>query len=151
MSRQPITLPAIRPVARLDEEQPEAEVVVGLRESSIVTLAAQRMLTADQVDAAWRFRRAWEDLADMRRPSRLFERVDYSRSFMSQAWLEREDKARQEIDCCRQLLGAHGFDLIVKVCAEGHHIRDLYPTRRERDTAADILRVHLSSLADMWR
>jgi hypothetical protein len=148
MSR--ITLPILT-IMRGDE-QAEPEVVVNLREeSSIDTLAAQRMLSADQVDAAWHFRRAWEAAADLRRPSRLFERVDYSRAFMSQECIEREDEARQELARCRQLLGAHGFDLVVSVCAEGHHIRDLYATRRERDTASDILRVHLTSLAAMWR
>lgn len=123
--------------------------VVSLRESSIVTLASHGVLDADQVAAAWRFRKAWEVLADLRRPSRLFERVDCA--FRSEARIECEDEARRELAHCRQLLGAHGFDLLVKVCAEGWHIRDLYSTRRERDTATDLLRIHLDSLVELTR
>jgi len=39
----------------------------------------------------------------------------------------------------------------VSICAEGHAIGDLYSTRRQRDSASDILRVHLDELVALWR
>ena len=105
------------------------------------------MLDADQVAAAWRFGKAWELFVRLRRPSQLSERIDGSRQ--PDVRFEREDEARRELKRCRDIVGEHGFDLLVKVCAEGYHIRDLYPTRRERDTMSDLRRIHLESIKEI--
>lgn len=146
MSR-PVTLPVVFPAAVDVDEQPGE--VVGLRDSSIVTLAAHGLLDADQVAAAWRFRRTWEDYAELEQPALRFERIDQSGDGLAR--IERQHKARCEMKRCRRLLGQHGFMLVTRICGEGWHIRDLCATRRERDTAADVLRIHLASLAAMWR
>lgn len=137
---------ALRPES--DSNPRVIEAIVSLRDSSVVTMATHGVLDADQVAAAWRLRKAWEVLVGLRRPTHLFERIDGCGIARRS---EREEEARGELRRCRELLGAHGFDLLVKVCAEGYHIRDLYPTRRERDTATDLLRIHLTSLAGLMR
>lgn len=124
-------------------EKREVAPVVSLRESSIITLASHGLLDADQVAAAMRFRAAWEAYANLHRSGRSLERVDGGRRVAE----PRGNEASRMLKRYRALLGAHGFDLLIRVCGEGHHIRDLYQTRRERDTATDILRIHLSALA----
>lgn len=132
-----------------DSNPRRISVIVNLRESSVVTLAAYGTLDADQIAAAFRFRNEWEALVNLRRPSALFERVDGMGSGL--AGVERGNAAHQQLKRARVLLGEHGFALLTKVCGEGYHVRDLYQTRRERDTATDILRIHLDALATMWR
>jgi hypothetical protein len=44
----------------------------------------------------------------------------------------------------------HGYELVSRICGEGFHVRDIRPTRRERDTATDMLKVYLTGLARMW-
>lgn len=134
----------------LSPGQPQrVAVVVNLRESSVVTLAASGVLSADQVAAAFRFRNEWETLASLRRPTALFERVDSKGDGLART--ERHNSAHQQLKRARLLLGEHGFMLLTKICGEGYHVRDLYAARRDRDTATDILRIHLSALAAMWR
>ncbi len=118
--------------------------VVQIRESSIVSLATHGLLDAGQVSAAMQFREAWQLVAIAANPRRQFERVDGGRH---PARTEAEIEARAALKRVRFITGEHGFGLLVKVCGEGFHIRDLYPTRRERDTATDVLRIHLSALA----
>jgi hypothetical protein len=124
-------------------ENKESAPVVSLRESSIITLASHGLLDADQVAAAMRFRAAWESYANLHRSGRMLERIDGGRQITE----PRGNEASRTLKRYRALLGAHGFDLLIRVCGEGHHIRDLYQTRRERDTATDVLRIHLSALA----
>jgi hypothetical protein len=125
------------------------DVVVNLRESSIVSLAAHGVLDADQVTAGFRFRRRWEEISRIHHPAHLFERIDPGRA--ASMMLDREDEARRELTACRYLVGLHGFELLTKICGEGYHIRDLYPSRRERDTATDLLKIHLTAIAGLWR
>ena len=146
MDMSKVTLPVVFPIARLEEQPGD---VVELRESSIITLAAHGMLDADQVAAAWRFRKAWEEFASLDQPIYRFERIDHSGDELARR--ERARAAHREMKRARKLLGQHGFALVARICGEGWHIRDLYATRRERDTAADLLRIHLDSLAAMWR
>lgn len=130
---------------RIAEERatrPAAEVVA-IRESSIVTLAAHGVLDAAQVSAAMRFRDHWERYASLHRSGQIIERVDHGRRPPGTG---REDAAR-ELKRIRQIVGQHAFELLIRVCGEGHHVRDLYQARRDRDTATDILRINLTLLA----
>jgi hypothetical protein len=123
--------------------------VIRLREWSVTTLAAHGALDDEQVTAAQRFCASWEAVHGMRTSyPALTERVDSSRRASSFA--ETSLTAAQDLRHARILLGEHGYALVGKVCGDGYHIRDLYRTRRERDFAADLLKVHLTALAKMW-
>lgn len=126
------------------------DAVVSLRESSIITMAQHGVLTGDQVAAAWRFRKAFETLNQTKGatvdPDQL---IRATRAVSSLA--ERRLSAAFDLRLARRLLGAHGYNLVRLVCGEGFHIRDLFKTRRERDTATDLIRIHLDALASLWR
>ena len=125
------------------------EAVVNLREWSVASLAAHGVLDADQVAAAFRFRNAWETVQAARQASIGFsEWIDAG--CPSIALSERRLAAAGTLRQCRRLLGAHGYELVSRICGEGFHIRDLYPTRRARDTATDMLKTHLTELARIW-
>ena len=145
MKRAVISLaPIFRPEV---EPEPVAEVVA-LRQSSVISLAAHGMLNADQVSAAFVLRNLWEAHEALRRRESPLERIDDRRRAPD---VEKLCEARRELRRARALLGRHGYDLVVKVCAEGWHVRDFLRSRRARDTATDMLRVHLTALAEMWQ
>lgn len=124
--------------------------VVPLRESSVLSLARTGSLSSRQVDAAFRVanlvRAAAADAGH-----RFAEYVDGGEAV---PLAERATDAMRELRRVRQLLGKHGYVLVVSICADGRSLVDGemgYATRRQRDTAADVLRLHLSELADLWR
>ena len=124
--------------------------VIRLREWSVTTLAAHGALDDEQVTAARRFCSAWETVQAVRPASIDFgERIDRGRN--PPTFAERRLKAAADLRHARILLGEHGYGLVGRICGDGYHIRDLYRTRRERDTASDMLKTHLTSLAAMWR
>jgi hypothetical protein len=123
-----------------------AQKIVSLREWSVRTLP----LSDEQKSAAERFCRSWETVHHVRTNATSFgERVDNGKR--QSPFSERSLTAAQDLRHSRILLGEHGYALVGKVCGDGFHVRDLYRTRRERDTAADMLKVYLTSLAQMWR
>lgn len=123
-------------------------VTVSLRESSIVSLAARKMLDADQVAAAWRFQRAFEIVSAIR-PAVLDP--DGIRGGSGDGTSDKQINAATDLRRARDVLGLHGYYLVSRICGEGYHVRDLYRTRRQRDLAADLLRIHLTELATEWR
>lgn len=124
-------------------------VVVSLRDSSIVTLAAHGVIDANQVEAAWRFRKAWETVQAPGTVSAGFQEwVDTTCRPAELA--ERRLAAAGDLRNARRILGNHGYMLVSKVCGEGWHIRDLYHKRGERDAMTLMLRIHLASLARIW-
>jgi hypothetical protein len=128
----------------------QVTAVVNLRESSVSTLAAHGILDLAQVQAAIRFRHAWETVGGIGSSSAAFgERVDMSRRPTGIA--ERRLQAAADLRFCRQLLGAHGYMLVGRICGDGEHIRDICRTRRQRDTAHDMLKIHLAALAASWK
>jgi hypothetical protein len=127
----------------------QVEAVVNLREWSVASLAAHGVLDADQVAAAFRFRNAWETVKGARQASFGFsEWIDAG--CRPPGLSERRLAAAGHLRQSRRLLGAHGYHLVSRICGEGFHVRDLYPTRRARDTATDLLRIHLTALAQLW-
>lgn len=121
--------------------------VVALRESSIISLARVGALDTRQVDAAFRLANLVR-ATDAEAGRHLGEYIDGGHA---DPLAERVTDAIRELRNVRQLLGRHGYRLVVSVCAEGQGLVDLYATRRQRDTAADILRVHLDELAELWK
>jgi hypothetical protein len=128
--------------------EPEG-TVVQLRDSSIVTLAAHGLLDADQVAAAFRFRKAWETVKRMRPAAIGFDEW-VAGGCRPPGFAEKQLAAAADLRTCRRLVGRHGYELLSRICGDGFHVRDLYSTRRERDTAIDMLRIHLTSLAQIW-
>ena len=128
----------------------EGAPVAGLRESSIVSLASHGVLDADQVSAAWRFRRLWEAAQQIHLANaHALERIDLI-GHAADAGSEKRPDACTELERCRVALGVHGYRLVVQTCGYGYHIRDLYGARRDRDTASDMLRQYLSLLGELW-
>jgi hypothetical protein len=126
------------------------EAVVNLRESSVITLAAHGVLNAAQVAAAFRFRNSWDAVQAARPASIGFEDwVQVGRPPVTFA--EHQLAAAGDLRSCRDKIGEHGYVLLATVCGKGYHIRDMFRTRRERDTMTDLLRLHLDALAAMWR
>ena len=132
-----------------NETNPRTIEVVSLRESSIVTLAAHGVLDADQVAAAFRFRHAWETVQRLR-PAALGFDEWIGGGCRPAGFAEVQMVAAADLRLARRLLGAHGYELVARICGDGFHIRDIRPTRRERDTATDMLKVHLTGLARLW-
>lgn len=130
-------------------ERPDGEIV-SLRESSVTTLGRLGLLDGRQVDAAFRFRNLWQALDDdPRRHASPSERVG-GKGMHRAGKGERLVEARRTLRRVRPLLGVRGFDLVARICGDGYHIRDLFQSRRERDTATDNLRTHLSDLAAIF-
>lgn len=135
--------------------QPEGEAnaryidaVVSLRENSIISLAAHGALDGNQVAAAWHFRKAFETVRNIGGAS-MEEMTRGTRRPNGLA--EKKLAAAFDLKVARRYLGAHGYSLVATICGEGFHIRDVYKSRRERDTACDLLRIHLTGLCDIWR
>ena len=55
-----------------------------------------------------------------------------------------------ELNRCRALVGARGYQVLQLVCAEGRALAEITPHKRERLTMADDLRADLDDLAAMW-
>lgn len=125
---------------------PPVADVANLRESSVVVLASRGILDADQVAAAWRFERAWKVVSAFRPVA-----VEIGTMKIRGSHTERQLLAAMELRLCRRLLGVYGFKLVAAVCGNGYAIPDLFPKRRDRDTATDMLRVHLTELSELWR
>lgn len=128
----------------------DLEVVALRRQSSVVTLAAHGVLDADQVAAAFRFRNAFEIHVDAKRESIGFNEWQ-SPGKPSRTLVESRLVAEGLLLQARDLLGSHGYMLVGKVCGEGFHLHDMYSTQRQRNTMVDMLKLHLRSLAELWK
>ena len=81
--------------------------------------------------------------------------IDYTREHVDggparEPITERQVTAGKEVNRVRNKIGAHGFELVTMIAGRRQSLHDLYSTRRERDTASDMLRVYLSQMAEMW-
>ena len=130
--------------------EPDEPSVVGLRESSIVSLAAHGGLDIIQVGAAWHFRRLWEEANQIHHDRATYlEKIDLV-GHINETGRDHRPDALDELERCRVMLGVHGYRLVLQVCGCGYHIRDLYAARRDRDTAIDMLKLHLTMLGRLW-
>lgn len=124
--------------------------VINIRESGIATLAAKGKLDAAQVCAADKVRQLWETMGGAGAGA-----IDYSREHVDggpsrEPITQRQVSAGKEVARIRNLVGKHGFELVIMIAGRGLSLHEVYTTRRERDTAADMLRVYLTQLAEMW-
>lgn len=139
-NRSPITLAPVL-------SAPAPAPVIPLRESSVISMARVGALDGLQVESAFRLANLVR-AANAEAGRQFHEFVDGSRG---EPLAEKATEAMKELRRVRTLLGRHGYALAVSVCAEGHALTDLYATRRQRDTAADLLRIQLDELARLWR
>lgn len=124
--------------------------VVNTRESAIVMLASRDSLDAAQVKAADRFRRLWETLGGKGASSIDPGRIVGDGGKMRDPINERQINAGKELARCRTLLGVRGYRLVSLVAGEGHSLSEIAAGKRERLTAADMLRWCLDDLAGLW-
>lgn len=110
------------------------------RRSAIATLAAAGMLSADQIEAAWRLAALWHDLTAQR------SAADLLLGSESRPASDRALAAKQRLQNIRGETGSYGFELLQRVAIEGFALGDLFEGRRARDTHADLLRVHLTEV-----
>lgn len=127
---------------------PDAELV-SLREDSVTVLARIGAIDADQIEAALRFRNALETVVEAKAESIGFREYQ-SPGKKAQEIVERRAVAKRELQEARNLLGAYMYALVGRVAGEGYAIRDLFRTRRERDTHHDMLKIGLQQLSALW-
>ncbi|MQV11224.1 DUF6456 domain-containing protein [Sinorhizobium meliloti] len=126
--------------------------VVNVRESAVTTMASRGVLDAAQVAAADRFRGLFEAMGGKGAGA-----IDYSREHVDggksrEPITEGQMNAGQELARCRDLLGARLYGLVCAVAGEGRALHEVVGKgKRERLTAADMLRMGLDDLATMWR
>ena len=121
--------------------------VVTLRESTVATLASQGLIDSAQAQAANRFKRLWEIDQTVKYASPATERVSGGGSA---SFAEIQANARADLARAKVLLGVHGYRLVSMICGQGFAVRDMLETRRARDTAIDMLKIHLDQLAELW-
>jgi hypothetical protein len=123
--------------------------IINTRESAITTLATRGKLDAAQVAAATRFRALWEAMggkgASAIDPTRI--RVDGGKA--ADPISEKQIAAGKELARVRVLFGLRGYRLVSLVCGQGHALTEIAPGKRERLTAADMLRMSLDDLAGL--
>lgn len=127
----------------------KVQMPVNVRESAIATLAHKGAINPAQAAAADRFRAYWEATGSGARA------IDFTREAVDggrgpQDITDRQMSAGLELKACRALLGEHGYNLVRMCAGERMSFHDFCTTRRERETAADMLRIHLTSLAERW-
>lgn len=151
LSSQSVDNPDWRPEREGERAFPrKVAMAVNIRESSIATLAHKELIDPAQTAAADKFRRFFEmaggsgaGAMDMTK-----DVVDGGRG--PQDIKDSVVNATYELVEARKLLGRDGFELVRTIAGERRSIHDFCKTRRERDTALDMLRMHLSALAEMW-
>ena len=125
--------------------------MINIRELAITTMAARGVLDAVQIEAATRFRALWEAMG-----GKGVSAIDYGREFVdggkrADPITERQMHSGKELARCRALLGHRCYALVSLVCGEGYSLTEIVAGKRERLTAADMLRMGLDDLAEMWR
>lgn len=112
-------------------------------------MARLRQIDSDQVSAAFRFRNAFYIVLDAKHESMGFREWQAPRGNPPTIQQSRLT-AQGDLDSARKLLGAYLYALTGRICGEGYCVRDLFETRRERDTHSDIFRIALGQLGSLW-
>lgn len=125
----------------------KVQAVVNVRESAVETLYSRGFLGKAQKKAADRVRELWEAAGGKTGSlDYTLDRVDGGKGEPVIGRIQ----AAQELDRCRRLIGARGYDVLLSVCGEGKALTDITPHKRARLTMADNLRADLDDIAGMW-
>ncbi|MGO7508909.1 hypothetical protein ACC677_02595 [Rhizobium ruizarguesonis] len=125
--------------------------MMNVRESAITTMAARGVFDAAQVAAATRFRALWESIGGKGAGAINYGKEPVDGGKARDPITEREVNAGKELAKCRELLGVRLYGLVSAVCGEGYALTEIFAGKRERLTAADMLRMGLDDLAELWR
>ena len=125
----------------------KSQANINVRESAVETLYSRGFLGKAQKKAADRVRELWEAAGGKTGSlDYTLDRVDGGRGEPVVGRIQ----AAQELDRCRRLIGARGYDVLLSVCGEGKALTDITPHKRARLTMADNLRADLDDIAGMW-
>lgn len=124
-------------------------VVVNVKESTVTTLSAQKLITPAQAAVAERFRRHWELVHSVKFTGALAH-MTVGGGGGQPNFAEMQGNSRYELERAKTLLGEHGFRLVAMICGDGYAVREMTSSRRARETATDMLRIHLDQLAELW-
>jgi hypothetical protein len=137
---------------RADATSPRTiPAVVNVRESAVTILAARGVLDPAQVAAADRFRGLFEAMGGKGAGA-----IDYGREHVDggkvrEPITDRQVNAGKKLARCRALLGVRLYRLVSAVCGEGRSLHEVAgKDKRPRLMAADMLRMGLDDLAEMW-
>lgn len=126
------------------------KVTMSLRESSITTMLARKLIDAAQAEAALRFRIAYEAMGGKGAGAIDYTREPVDGGGMVETVTVRQLEAGQVLKAARVQLGVRGYRLIRQVCGEGYQVSDLYKEKRAQLSAMDALRGYLDDLAELW-
>lgn len=123
---------------------------INIRESSITTLFARKLILPHQKEAADRFRSYYEAMGGAGASA-----IDYGREHVDGGNIPEPIKVRHleagaKLAQAHKTLGNYGYRMTGLICGEGHGIRELTRNRRESDTLMDNLRMWLDELAGAW-
>lgn len=119
-----------------------------IHESSISRMAHKKLLTADQVAAASRFRMLWEQLGGSGAGSMDYTKEPVDGGGAREPISDRQIDAGRQLKKCRELLGIIDYDIMSKIAGQGLDIRDIAKSQRDQKTVADRLKGGLDVLAE---
>jgi hypothetical protein len=128
---------------------------VNTLESPVSYLASKGALTASQVAAADIFRKLFERVGGAGARA-----IDYSRPHVDGGGtadpinpnqLDAGLQLKRAHDALTASYGRYAWLLVMYICGEGKHIREMTETRRQHDTMLDGLRMYLDCLAAHWK
>ena len=123
---------------------------VNIRESAIATLAQKGALDAAHAAAADRFRALYEAMGGTGARAIDFTREPVDGGRGPQDINDRQMTAGLELKRCRAKLGEYNYNIVRLIAGERRSLHEICGSRRERETTADILRISLDGLAELW-
>ena len=118
-----------------------------MHESSISRMAHKRILSADQVAAAGRFRMLWERLGGAGAGSMDYTKEPVDGGGSREPISDGQIDAGRKLKEIRDLLGIVDYDIVSKIAGQGLDINDIASTHRQRLTVADRLKSALDILS----
>lgn len=123
---------------------------VNIRESSIGTMKARKIIDEAQAEAALRFRRLWEAMGGAGAGAMDYMKEPVDGGGPVQTITDRQIDAGRRLKKAQEHLGIRNYTLVCRVAGEGFQISELFQGRRAQDSAMDALRGALDDLSELW-